>query len=333
MRGLLICTGIVFLTLTCSAQQVYQFSNYLINPYVYNPAASGLRQDAEFTTNYRRQWGGVSASPTSFYAAGSFSLGRDKSRNFPTREARRLYYSNHPHTVHHGVSMLVARDQFGAFSTTRIMPSYAVHVPLYQDIKVSFSVRTGWLQSGLNRDRLEVNNQNDETFQHFMVSDLTQNNFDIDAGWWLYSNDFFMGYSVLQIARGRISEADVSSPNRLLAHHFLTGGYHIMLREDRNRQTRESENLLLTPATIIRYRPGTPINFDLSLELHYEPLGKLGVSYRQSESIATWFALRIASGIEMAYTFDLSSSAVRTGFGHAHELYLRILLNTSNSRK
>src|SRR5688572_16395144 len=57
-----------------SAQQQTLFSNYLLNPYLYNPAYAGTVEGNQFTIGYRNQWVGFDGAPKTYMVSGFGNL-------------------------------------------------------------------------------------------------------------------------------------------------------------------------------------------------------------------------------------------------------------------
>ena len=55
---LIIATGLI-----ANAQQLPQFTQYMINDYVFNPAIAGIESNYQMKSNIRNQWVGVNDAP------------------------------------------------------------------------------------------------------------------------------------------------------------------------------------------------------------------------------------------------------------------------------
>ena len=55
-----------FLSLSSIAQQLPQYSQYLLNKYVINPASAGTENYFLGQTNYRSQWDGIKDAPRTY---------------------------------------------------------------------------------------------------------------------------------------------------------------------------------------------------------------------------------------------------------------------------
>ncbi|GAA4102886.1 type IX secretion system membrane protein PorP/SprF [Mucilaginibacter panaciglaebae] len=106
---------------------------YFQNPYQYNPAMAGLNQGLNLNIGFRQQWSNLPGSPKTTLFTADF------------QPANRV-----------GVGLNVNDDQIGIIRQTRIMGSYAYHLPLNdRNDKLSFG-----LSLGVNDARVDYNKVN-----------------------------------------------------------------------------------------------------------------------------------------------------------------------------
>lgn len=312
------------------AQQVYQFSHYQANRYILNPAASGLDNHLEVTSGFRKMWTGIEGAPLTYYTSANFALNKQENKNFRNRESRKLFYRNNKFKLHHGFGLLVAQDEFGAFRKTRAHVSYAVHVPLTGAYRLSFSPRFGWSGTGLNEDQVSLRVQGDPTYNYFVAENTSFNNFDMDAGLWLYSDDLFFGYSLLQIVPNQYTPADVNLDAKLLMHHHVMGGYHFAVGTQSPSGRASDEPITLTPSFLARFRQDTPFNMDLSLEVDFRKQFKVGATWRRNNAFAAWVGVYAGDAMELYYAFDRPITNLSEYQSGTHEITLRLKLLRGN---
>src|SRR5687768_13527274 len=77
------------------AQQRAQYSQYMINQYVLNPALTGTYDYAHIVAGYRNQWVGAfdGAAPVTYYLTGHTSIGRGSKKPHPYRNKHAGYHS------------------------------------------------------------------------------------------------------------------------------------------------------------------------------------------------------------------------------------------------
>ncbi|QKJ31111.1 PorP/SprF family type IX secretion system membrane protein [Mucilaginibacter mali] len=94
---------------------------YFQNPYQYNPAMAGMEQALRLNIGYRQQWS-----------------------NFPGTPKTALFTADMQPARNVGIGLNVNDDQEGLIRQTRVMGSYAYHLPLNsENEKLSFGVSLG----------------------------------------------------------------------------------------------------------------------------------------------------------------------------------------------
>ena len=323
MKKVLIICGIL-LALNAKAQQVYLFSNHMNNQYLLNPAASGLYNYLEWNAGLRRQWTGIDGAPTSYYTSLNVALNKQKNRRFRTKEAKRLYYLQNKHQLHHGLGLLVSKDEFGAFQKTRFQASYGVHVPIWGPYRLAVAPRFGVGNTALDPSKVSLKDAADPTYAFYLAENNQNLAFDMDVGIWFYSDKLFFGYSALQIVPNGYTPADVSKDGRQLAHHHVTSGYHFIVKEARDYDDLESRNIVVTPSTMFRYKYQTPLNVDLSVNVRFEQLGNVGFSYRVNNAMAFWVGFEIGHKMRLSYAYDVPTTALQGFQTGSHEFSLTV---------
>ncbi|MBK8366133.1 MAG: type IX secretion system membrane protein PorP/SprF [Bacteroidetes bacterium] len=61
------------------AQQLPIYTNYILNPYAYNPAVAGSKPNAVMNLNYRNQWVGFQDAPKTYMISLHSPIGKQKS--------------------------------------------------------------------------------------------------------------------------------------------------------------------------------------------------------------------------------------------------------------
>ncbi|MBL4578780.1 MAG: PorP/SprF family type IX secretion system membrane protein, partial [Flavobacteriales bacterium] len=147
MKKLLYISGIWICILglqNVQAQQLAQFSQYLHNPIVINPATSGVNQNLNVKLSYRNQWTGFNDAPRTYYISVDGALIRPQ-KGSSLRMSRPGYTEVKRGTkmINHGVGGYLISDTYGAFTNTSGYLTYALHLHLTNTIKLSLGVAGG----------------------------------------------------------------------------------------------------------------------------------------------------------------------------------------------
>src|SRR5215831_18217722 len=131
----IVLMGLTGLTL---AQQRPQYTQYILNNYVLNPALTGIENYTDLKLSYRDQWAGLNGSPKTFYMTIHGPIGKKDyktsatSFDIPGENPRgqsywETYTASEPH---HGIGFMVMSDKTGLYNRFTSDVSYAYHLGL-----------------------------------------------------------------------------------------------------------------------------------------------------------------------------------------------------------
>jgi len=158
---------LAFSPLVVMAQQLPHYSQYMINDYVMNPAIGGKDNYFQGMSANRYQWGGITDAPRTYIL----------SLQGP------LKYQ------HMGIGGQLFTDIVGPTRRTGGYLSYAYHIPLNDNLKLSFGISAGILQFMVDGQKINLHDNGDLVLTNALQSVLTP---DFSAGFYLY-NEHFLG--------------------------------------------------------------------------------------------------------------------------------------------
>jgi type IX secretion system PorP/SprF family membrane protein len=324
-RYLPLVVSILFASAAYS-QQLPQYSQYMHNMYVVNPAAAGMNDYLDINLSFRQQWTGIDDAPQTYYLSASGVLGKkekSESKSLSIPISRPDLYQSAPaasgkRKLKHALGGIAMADQYGAFQRTFVNLGYALHIPIGKKYYASLGASLGW--AGLNFDRNSINLENgvDATFNDFAGQGDQANMFDLNFGAMIYSDNLFFGYGLYQIMRNQVDLGNVGnlSDSRLADHHYLVAGYRIGL----------GEKWGLTPGAMLRYQGPAPLSFDANLKLDFQRKFWLGASYRHEDAVVAMLGITIADLIRVGYSYDYTLSGLNTFSNGSHEIVLGLML-------
>jgi len=308
---ILIC---LFATTSGFGQQLAQYSQYLHNPILINPATTGINNNVNINLSYRNQWTGFNEAPKTYYLSVDATLFREKNSS-SLRMSRPGYtvVRKRSTTLNHGVGGFVIADTYGAFSNTSAYLTYAMHITLSKTIKMSLGLSAGMSHWKLNEDKVTVADPNDETYKYLISQDLSKTFFDLSGGLWVYSDKFYVGYSSAQLLQNQIRSVDVPSDAKINVHHFVTAGYKFQI----------GENFELTPSIMLKYMNPSPGSFDFNVKVSYQNSVWGGISYRHNDAIVAMVGYELNDRFNIGYSYDITLSGLRSYSSGSHEIVLR----------
>src|SRR5688572_9888964 len=100
-RAVLVMISMMW-TITAYGQQRAQYTQYIMNNYILNPAAGGVSNLWDLKAGFRTQWTGFAGAPKTFFVSGHGSIG------YPHARVR-----GSESKPHHGVGGYLYHDETG----------------------------------------------------------------------------------------------------------------------------------------------------------------------------------------------------------------------------
>ncbi|HHZ65169.1 MAG TPA: type IX secretion system membrane protein PorP/SprF [Flavobacteriales bacterium] len=291
------------------SQQLAQYSQYLHNPIILNPATAGINNNFNLDLSYRNQWTGFNDAPKTFYFSAHATLFREKSSS--SLRLSRPGYSDAKKSermLTHGLGGYIVADTYGAFSNTSGYLCYAVHLKIAKSVKLALGLSTGLSNWNLNVTDLDVSDQNDETYNYLSSQDFSKTFFDVQGGLWMYSDKFYIGYATAQLLQNQIRSVNVPAEAKINVHHFITGGYKFNL----------NDALSITPSVLVKYMTPTPGSFDITTKVNFKEMIWGGLSYRHKDAIVVFLGYELNHMIKIGYSYDFTVSEIRKYSSGSH---------------
>lgn len=278
------------------AQQLPQYSNYMVNDFALNPAVCGSNPYFEGKSNNRYQWVGITDAPRTYVL----------SVNGPSRNDKM------------GLGGMLFTDIVGPTRRTGFYLTYAYHLKVAEKIKVSFGLSAGLLQFMVDASKIQLHDQSDIAISNGVQSVLMP---DFGVGVYAYSTDkkWYAGASVPQILQEQIKffNAETTSMSKLATHIYFTGGYKFTLNSD----------FKLEPSTCIKFVSPAPVQFDLGLRAIYKDMIWLGAAYRHLDAVSAMVGYTFNQNLTVAYSYDFTTTNIRKYSSGTHELMIAIRFN------
>ncbi|MEO1487191.1 MAG: type IX secretion system membrane protein PorP/SprF [Bacteroidota bacterium] len=300
--------SILFMVLgmVCCAQQNPQYTQYMYNTQIINPAYSGSREALSFGLLGRTQWVNLEGSPES----GTFTV------NCPIG-----LYDNM------GLGLSIVHDRLGPSTESNITADYAYRIDVSRTGKLSFGLKAGLDVLNVDFSQLDIFNSNDPFFQNNIDNQLQP---QIGAGLYFNTNRFYMGASVPNFLRTKhfdesTLEADnVDSDSIALErlHYFLIAGYVFDL----------NPNLKFKPAALFKAVGGSPLQWDFSANFLFNEKFTFGASYRWSASLSALAGFQITDTFFLGMAYDYQTTEIEQFSDGSYEVFLRFDIFNKSDR-
>jgi type IX secretion system PorP/SprF family membrane protein len=307
------------------AQQRPQYTQYVFNNYLLNPALSGIENYTDVKLGYRSQWTGLDGAPVTSYFSVNAPIGnrflQGDATAFPAggglNPSSRSYTQNYMAAEpHHGVGLMVVSDKTGPITQTNIDATYAYHLGLTETLNLAVGVSAGVSHNIIDKSKLTYVDQNDPTINNITGAQWKP---DLGVGVWAYSSNYFFGASVQQILPQNlyVTTSTTAVQNKTVPHYFVTGGVKLFVSDD----------ITLMPSALLKFIAPVPVTFDVNMKMSFRDKFWIGGSYRRNDSYAALVGFNLNSLINVGYSYDFTTSALNTVSHGSHEIVLGILLN------
>ncbi len=326
MRKQLLVFGLMMIGVIAVAQQRPHYTQYILNPYVLNPALTGIENYTDIKLSYRNQWVGFPGAPQTIYATVHTPIGKEDYRTSATsfgvpgeNPRGKQYWEEYTAAeAHHGVGASVVNYKTGYINRFFATASYAYHIGLTPKLNLSAGFAAGISGINIDASKIELANPVDPVIGG-VTSELRKVKPELNAGVWLYSDNFFAGASVQQIIPQKINLVDNDLyKSTLVPHVFVTTGYRVLASEDIN----------VMPSVMLRYIPSMPLYVDVNVKAQYQDRFWIGGNYRIKEGFAAMAGFNISNVLNVSYAYDINNSKYLLQYAQrgTHEIVIGFLL-------
>jgi type IX secretion system PorP/SprF family membrane protein len=310
------------------AQQLPQYTQYVFNNYLLNPAVTGIENYTDAKMGYRSQWTGLNGAPVTSFLTINTPIGNNFINGDATSFAgdgginpsSRLYTQNYQASEpHHGIGFKVLTDKAGPITQTNVAATYAYHLGLAPKLNLAVGVAAGFNRISLNTSEITLGTALDPAIAN---GDNSQWKPDLGIGAWLYSGDYYVGVSVQQLLKQNLyfsttnTAVDVS---KTVPHYFFTAGTKLYLNDD----------ITLLPSILVKQIQPVPLTYDVNIKASFQDKFWLGGSYRHNDSFGILAGFNLSSFINVGYSYDITTSSLNTVSNGTHEIVIGLLLNNT----
>ncbi|MEM9260897.1 MAG: PorP/SprF family type IX secretion system membrane protein, partial [Bacteroidota bacterium] len=236
----------VLLTFSLAGQQLEQYTQFSINPYLINPAVAGTEDFLPLKVGYRNQWAGFEGAPRTAYFSAHSALNNGQ---LMAAKRRRKAISRI------GLGLNIINDRTGPIEQNSAMVTFAYNFALNnRGLRLSLALSPGFKQFSFDPTGYTdfLVDPDDPTITQAENSSLLQ----LAAGGWLYNDHFFLGGSSFQLLNSVISGTDDQTPSLtdtdFSRHYYFMGGLNIPL----------GDKVYFVPAVLIKTLPEAAISYD-----------------------------------------------------------------------
>ena len=284
-----ILLGILVVFQEVNAQQDPQYTQYMYNLNVINPAYAGSKESLSITALYRSQWVGIADNPETFTFSAHSPIGEKV-----------------------GLGISAIKDQLGPVSESNIYADFSYTIDLGSALQLAFGIKGGVTLHEVGLSALELQDPNDP----FFSEDVQRTYPNIGGGAFLYGENFYVSLSVPNFIESvhldETIDGEAIKFGDETSHLFTTAGDIFQL----------GENIKLKPSAMVKIAFDSPISWDTNLNALFYEKFELGASYRFDDSYSALVGFQINPNLRIGYAYDHVISDIKAIAGSSHELIL-----------
>ncbi|WP_166925161.1 PorP/SprF family type IX secretion system membrane protein [Flavobacterium poyangense] len=288
----------MFISVITYAQNREQFTQYMYNTALVNPAYAGSRPAINFFGLHRNQWIGLEGAPVT----NSFSV-------------------NAPITGSNiGLGLSVVNDKIGVSEENDISLDFSFTIPAGDNYKLAFGLK-GTINM-LNADFTKLTQQSgDPVFQNNINNRVSPN---VGLGFYLYSDKGYLGLSAPYLIKTDHYVQGTSTSKIVTSkiNYLLIAGYVFEISSDVD----------FKPSLLTKYVPGAPLQVDISTNFLVNEKFAAGLSYRWSAALSAMVGFQINKSWFIGYSYDFDTTSLGNYNSGSHEIFLRYELFTRYNR-
>ena len=276
-----------FILQSMYSQQDSQYTQYMYNTPLVNPAYAGSRETITAFLLHRNQWVGLDGAPVT----NNFSI------NMPVGDSN------------FGVGLNFVNDEIGPVSENEISADLAYFIQVSENYKLSLGLKGTANLFQLDVNKLRIFDPADPQFQN-VDTEFSPN---VGAGLYLFSDKTYFGLSVPSFFESyRYNDNNIEITKEKMHFYFIAG--HVFTLSD---------NIDFKPAVLSKIVEGAPLQADITANFLFFDKLTLGAAYRWDASVSALAGFQISDSWFIGYGYDLETSKLANYNSGSHEIFLR----------
>ncbi|OOV13077.1 type IX secretion system membrane protein PorP/SprF [Flavobacterium sp. LM4] len=291
MKKIILLISFLFYITSASAQQDPEYTHYMCNMSVVNPAyASGTSAMLNLGGLYRTQWVGAVGAPKTFTFFGHTALSEK---------------------IEVGASLISDDIGEGAKKENNFYADFAYVLQLEGKNKLSLGLKAGFtsLQTNFNGFRFT-----DPATDLAFAENINVTKPNIGAGAYYFTDKYYIGLSVPNLLSSKHIEekSGINAFGSEQIHTFLTAGYVFYI----------NDAFKLKPAFMSRFVSGAPVSVDITANVLYDDKFELGAAYRVNDAVSALMNINVTPSLRIGYAYDYTTSNLGQFNSGTHEIML-----------
>lgn len=280
------------------SQQDPQFTNYMYNTTVINPAYAGTRDALSVLALYRAQWVGLDGAPITAAAT----------VHSPVTDSN----------IGWGVSVI--NDEIGPAIDQTLSADISYRISFANLSQLSFGFKATANLLNVDYSKLSIYDPTDPDLQNNVDNRFSPN---FGAGFYWYSDQYYLGLSVPNFLETKHYDDNTrSSSAKQSMHYYFMGGYVFDF----------SDTIKFKPAFLTKVVSGAPLQVDLTANFLFFDTLTAGVAYRVNGAVSALAGFQVSDAIFVGYSYDTEATKLANYNSGSHEFFLRFEVFKSEAK-
>lgn len=291
MKKTILIISFFFIISKIVAQQDPQYTQYMYNMSVVNPAyATGEQSELKLGTLYRSQWVGAVGAPKTITFFGHLPVSKK---------------------VEIGLSLISDDIGDGAKKENNFFLDFAYVLQFNKKHRLSLGLKAGISTFQTNFNGFVFESANPDLAFSENINAAYPN---VGIGAFYFTDKYYIGLSAPNLLASKHIEqkSGINGFGSENVHAFFTGGYVFTL----------TDAFKLKPAFMSKFVKGAPATVDVSANVQYNNKFELGAAYRIGDAVSALMNVNVTPNIKVGYAYDYTISNFGQFNSGSHEIFL-----------
>lgn len=274
---------VMMISLLSVAQNRVNFSQYMHNHQIFNPAYMDETKHVGGSMLYRMQWMGFEGGPKTMIGNGFYNLKR------------------------HSFNLQLLNDNITIFKHLEAGLSYAYLVRLDRYTTMSLGIKATYNQQSANYGSLTYFDGGDQA----LSGGFSKIGVNFGGGIFVRSKNWYAGVGAPYIFNNKNVDPNMSLFNDIQYNHFyISGGYKVV----------DNYQMVMYPTALIKWTKGSPLAAGLDLNMIWNERIWGGLGYRIDNTVIFSAGFIFLKDFKAVYSYDLGLGKVNRVGGMTHEI-------------
>lgn len=265
------------------AQNRVNFSQYMHNHQIFNPAYMDASKHVGGSMLYRMQWMGFEGGPRTLIGHGFYNV------------------------KNHSFNLQLLNDNITVFKHMEVGLSYSYAINLDRYTRMSLGVKATYNQQSANYSSLSYFDAGDQA----LTGSFSKIGVNFGAGLFVRSRDWYAGIGAPYIFNNKNIDPSMALFNDIQYNHFyVSGGYKVV----------DNDMYVFYPTALLKWTKGSPLAASMDLNFIWNERYWGGLGYRIDNTLVFSAGIIFLDDFKAVYSYDLGLGKVNRFGGMTHEI-------------